>query len=200
MEKELRVVGTPHGAEILYIEDYVYSFLKTALSESVYKRMEVIVFGKEKTENQKHYYFVSGVIFEETEKKYFEGEDKLGQAIVDMQSDERLQIQFEKNKEKQIVFRDYYIYYAENENMKKYMLSFLDVPALEERTRETGYSMTEEAGTSQIALDMVKYIAIIISLAYIIISMNRYCKLEQKAEQAVYIIETILQEDIFYMP
>ena len=202
MERDIRVVGKPQGVEILYIEDYVYSFLRIAIQEKKYRQMEVVLLGSEKTENQKHYYYVSGVVFDEEEKERFEGLELLGTALITYSQEEHLEISLKRKKDKCINFKDYYIYYEENEKMKNYMLSFASVTVEEIKLphRVSG----EGAGI------IIKYLMAVCIMAYVIISMNHYGKLERIGEQAIYVIETIsqqkvlpqkiLQEDTFYTP
>ncbi len=207
MEKEIRVVGMPHGAEILYLEDYVYSFIKMVLYEKQYKRLEVILFGKEDTENHRHHYYVSGLIFEEKERAYFQNETEIGRAIILLSADKCPEIQLSVKGNNMVSFQDYYIYYADNENMKNYMLSYTDViPENEkkEKTQQMQFNIPVQTDSGGVG-DVVKYVMLVFAMAYIIISMNHYRKLELVSEQAVYVMktisqQTILQEDTFYTP
>ncbi len=207
MEREIQVVGMPQGAEILYIEDYAYSFIKIALSEKKCKSMEVILLGREEVENQKHYYYVSGIIFEEKEKEHFNEDAEIGRAIITLSSSEYPEIEIKTGKNHVTEFKDYYIYYADNDNMKNYLLSFAVSPLEREgaqaiyRTVINSPQRIESGGVGEI----LKYIPLVFVMAYIIISMNHYRKLEFVSEQAIYVMktisqQTILQEDTFYTP
>ncbi|MBE5877040.1 MAG: hypothetical protein E7290_09185 [Lachnospiraceae bacterium] len=212
METGMQVVGNPHGAEILYMEDYVYSFINAVLSEKQYISMEVILFGKEDTENQRHYYYVSGIIFKEEERCFFQGEAELGRAVVAFAQDNYPEIQLRVKGNKEVSFRDYYIYYADNEKMKNYMLSYAGVMLKDENkegTYQRGVNIPVQTDSGGVG-EVVKYMMMVLVMAYIIISMNHYRKLELVGEQAIYVMktisqqttlqQTILQEDTFYTP
>ncbi len=207
MDQRMRVVGKPKGVEVLYIEDYVYSFMRFAILEKKYKQMEVILLGDEKTENQRHYYYVSGMVFEEKELTQFEGLKRLGSAIITYSQEEYLEISLRCKKDKSIDFNAYYIYYQENDRMKNYMLSFI----AESRENKDSYEnepieISCACRPSPEGLGMIiKYFIAVCLLAHIIISMNHYCKLEAVGECAIYVLQTIsqqtiLQEDTFYTP
>ena len=199
MENELRKVGNPKGANIMYVEDYVYSFMKEIMQE---KKVEVILLGKEKIEHQKHYYYVSGMVLDGDGRKYFEKAKYLGTARVIRAQDGHPFLQLDEKKSENIRFEDYYIFFEENEEMKNYMLSF---PKKESKEEKREKKQNVEAGLPQIksvvkSESVFKYVITICIMAYVIISMNHYCKLEWLGEQMIYIIYTLSSQDTFYMP
>ena len=128
-----RAVGTPMGMNVLYIEDYVHTFVKKVVRNDVEENgCEIYLYGYEFDEEEKHFFVVSGAYqhesrYDRPEKigaQFFPTSHYLG--IANIHSDGVAQMNMEIMKEgtKSIVFKNFYIYYDQNEEMQNYLIEW----------------------------------------------------------------------------
>lgn len=119
-----RTVGTPGGIYILYLEDYVHTFVKKLLPEE----KTLSLFGKRYEENGRSILVVSGAAqqtFSEEKylQKYFPSCDFLGTAKIELNKDAGLRFEI-AIKNTNVVLDDFYIYYDQNEEMQNYLIEW----------------------------------------------------------------------------
>lgn len=120
-----RTVGTPGGIYILYLEDYVHTFIKKLLPQQA----EITLLGKRYEEDGRSVLVVSGATqqaFSEEEpysRKYFPGCDFLGTAKIGLNKDGGLRLELGL-RNTSVVLDDFYIYYDQNEEMQNYLVEW----------------------------------------------------------------------------
>lgn len=152
-----RTVGTPGGIYILYLEDYVHTFIRKLLPQQA----EITLLGKRYEENGRSILVVSGAVqkvFSEEEanlQKYFPNCDFLGTARPELNKDGGLRLEIGL-KNTSVALDDFYIYYDQNEEMQNYLVEW-NLQHNTKNPREEGYEMQREYRTRAEADDAVRY-------------------------------------------
>ena len=142
-----RTIGTPEGIYILYLEDYVHTFIKKllatwneanlALRENDEYQIEqtaqpnIALYGKSIEESGRYRIVVSGAanIGHNTEKiqqindTYFPDSTFIATAKLSSNKDSNLRMELTLNSTR-VVLDDFYIYYDQNEQMQNYLIEW----------------------------------------------------------------------------
>jgi len=142
-----RTIGTPEGIYILYLEDYVHTFMKKLLSLREMRDValmakeefqiensmqpDIILFGKIIEENGKYNLVVSGGAATEGENvqiqllndKYFPSCTYIGKAYISLNKDLGLRLELILSSTR-VILDDFYVYYDQNEEMQNYLIEW----------------------------------------------------------------------------
>ncbi len=151
-----RTIGAPEGIYILYLEDYVHTFIKKILSNnttdapwmdkkrkgesSEYQQeyqiertlqQEIALYGRTIEENGRYRIVISGAAvadggsekIQQLNSTYFPSCSYIGNASVSLNKDSRLRLELALRSTKVIV-DDFYIYYDQNEEMQNYLVEW----------------------------------------------------------------------------
>ncbi|MCM1182217.1 MAG: LysM peptidoglycan-binding domain-containing protein [Roseburia sp.] len=120
-----RTVGAPSGIYILYLEDYVHTFIRKLLPQQT----EITLWGRRYEENGRSILVVSGAMqktFSEEEaelQKYFSDCAYLGTARPERNKDGGLRLELLLGNTS-VALDDFYIYYDQNEEMQNYLVEW----------------------------------------------------------------------------
>lgn len=137
-----RTIGTPEGIYILYLEDYVHTFIRKILSDSSLQDMsagdgqrapqqEIALFGESIEENGRYRIVISGAALldsgsekiQQLNNTYFPSCAYIGNAGVSLNKDSRLRLELALRNTK-VILDDFYIYYDQNEEMQNYLVEW----------------------------------------------------------------------------
>ncbi len=140
-----RTIGTPEGIYILYLEDYVHTFIKKILSntpqnvplkEQEYqientRQQEIALYGRSIEENGRYRIVISGAAvsdggsdrIQQLNNTYFPSCAYIGNAGVSLNKDSRLRIELTLRNTR-VILDDFYIYYDQNEEMQNYLVEW----------------------------------------------------------------------------
>lgn len=134
-----RCIGKPSGIYILYIEDYVHTYIRKILSIKYYANLmnpRLALYGKKyQSEWQIILVIFGAAVLDEKDskeliQKYFNSENILGIATPAYNNEGgiRLEITLNSNdildKPVRVAIDDFYIYYDQNENMQNYLIEW----------------------------------------------------------------------------
>ncbi len=165
-----RTIGAPEGIYILYLEDYVHTFIKKILSKNLQNesvrsqnrnkeypkeyqiertsQQEIALYGRSIEENGRYRIVISGAgvlndgfdKIQQLNNTYFPTCSYIGNACVSLNKDSRLRIELTLRNTR-VILDDFYIYYDQNEEMQNYLVEWNTT-----RENETGkvvFSPTE---------------------------------------------------------
>lgn len=156
-----RTIGAPEGIYILYLEDYVHTFIKKILSDTTDTeyRMEknthppIALYGRSVEENGRYRLVVSGAAaldggsdkMQQLNGTYFPSCTCIGTAYAGLNKDAGLRLELTLNNRK-VILDDFYIYYDQNEEMQNYLIDW-NTDKEKHRDRERFLSSSPEPGT-----------------------------------------------------
>lgn len=151
-----RTIGAPEGIYILYLEDYVHTFIKKILSGSQQNvlsgnqkrngehqeyqqeyqiestlQQEIALYGRSVEENGRYRIVISGAAvsdggsekIQQLNNTYFPSCSYIGNACVSLNKDSRLRLELTLRSTK-VILDDFYIYYDQNEEMQNYLVEW----------------------------------------------------------------------------
>ncbi len=126
-----RTIGKPSGIYVLYLEDYVYTFINKLLTEKInsdnVEFYEVSLYGKRFDEDGRSFLVISGAAQnpfpEDKGKLVFPSCTFIGNAKIEANKASGLRLDIAV-KNTNIVLDDFYIYYAQNEEMQNYLIEW----------------------------------------------------------------------------
>ena len=127
-----RTIGAPEGIYILYLEDYVHTFIKKILSvEDEKPHPEIALYGRSVEESGRFRIVVSGAAalegggdrIQQLNNTYFPSCAYIGNAKPDYNKDLKLRIELTLRSTK-VILDDFYIYYDQNEEMQNYLVEW----------------------------------------------------------------------------
>ena len=213
-----RTVGKPGGIYILYLEDYVYTFINRLFDEKNASESgqiyEISLFGRRYEEEGRSLLVISGAAQEpfpeDKGRQYFPSCSFLGNARVETNKDLKLRLEV-TIKDTNIVLDDFYIYYDQNEEMQNYLIewnfSHKSSPMRAETDEAVRYGRIaqaynrEEAKVSFIwnVMNILCLGLVLGIMGYGIISINNYQKMKSMEKNIDYcmtlITETIRQNN-----
>ncbi|MDE7268327.1 MAG: LysM peptidoglycan-binding domain-containing protein, partial [Lachnospiraceae bacterium] len=195
------------GIYVLYLEDYVHTFIKKLLyDEQEYDDMlgvSVCMYGSSFEKDSQNIMVVSGaVLSEQAEKNNFPKESKLCTALVKLNKDRGIRFEISINGTK-VILDDFYIYYDQNEEMQNYLIEW-NSRQYEHQTTKTGRRIPtdsaaklgrlaqaynkESARVSLVwgAMNVLSLSLVVCVIAYGIISLNSYGKMQSMQESIDY--------------
>lgn len=209
-----RTVGMPGGAYVLYIEDYVHTFIRKFLEESNTKgtACRVNFYGYMQTENDHCILMVSGAVQDEEGPLLEKGEhiftkyQNIASAIISYGKDERIRFEMKLKNETSVALEDFYIYYDQNEEMQNYLIEWnlsrcniknkTDLDDVSRFGRLTQAYNKEEAKVSFLwsMVNVLSLSLIVCVMAYAVISINNYHKMQDMQATLDYVV-AVLSED-----
>lgn len=214
-----RVVGDAkhifEGIYVLYLEDYVHTFIKKLLYEQEYDDMlgvSICMYGSSFEKESQNVMVVSGaVLSEQAEENHFPRETQLCTALVKLNKDRGIRFEISVNGTK-VILDDFYIYYDQNEEMQNYLIAW-NSKRHEPQTAKTGrrepadnaaklgrlaqaYNK-ESARVSLVwgAMNVLSLSLVVCVIAYGIISLNSYGKMQSMQESIDYCM-TFVSENL----
>ncbi len=230
-----RTIGTPEGIYILYLEDYVHTFLKKVLTEKRKKsasmeeildstQPDIALYGRSVEEHGRYRIVVSGAaLLQENMNKvqqyndtYFPSCTYIGSAYVSLTKDSSLRLELTLQNTK-VILDDFYIYYDQNEEMQNYLVEWNKAPL--SPTEHDGYVRKkaddaarlgriaqaynrEEAKVSFMwnVMNVLCLGFVVGVMAYGIISINNYSKMQSMQESIDYCMAFIEENTAFLLP
>lgn len=252
-----RTMGNPNGIYVLYLEDYVHTFLKKLLARNQQKfqnytmgncdytnnslsdkwngtKEKVIFYGNYIQEQGKYIFVVSGAASfdykSESNNHFFENVNRIGQALVSYNKDKGIKIEMSLDSvlgkeihtfgDINFVIEDYYIYYAQNENMQNYLIDWntqkgILAPSMEisqenlpqrkaniEDSDVVRYGRMIQAykreevklGVVGSAINILSLSLVIFIMVYGIISFNNYSKMKEMQTSIEYCMNYISEQ------
>ncbi len=230
-----RTIGTPEGIYILYLEDYVHTFLKKVLTEKRKKsasmeeildstQPDIALYGRSVEEHGRYRIVVSGAaLLQENMNKvqqyndtYFPSCTYIGSAYVSLTKDSSLRLELTLQNTK-VILDDFYIYYDQNEEMQNYLVEWNKASL--SPTEHDGYVRKkaddaarlgriaqaynrEEAKVSFMwnVMNVLCLGFVVGVMAYGIISINNYSKMQSMQESIDYCMAFIEENTAFLLP
>lgn len=201
-----RVIGEPKGEEILYFEDYVYTFMKRILEDCRRQDCEVMFYGERTYRNGAEVYIISGAIHvqkEQVERNYFATNTYLGRGWIEKGVENDICVNFITQDKKKIQKEDFYIYYAQNEEMQNYMVGWNQehhgIKNRVENSDSVRYTrMVQNYNREEVKISFLWNMMNVIGLSFIIcvmvsviVSMNQYYKMKDMEEELAYVISVM---------
>ena len=127
-----RTIGAPEGIYILYLEDYVHTFIKKILSvEDEKPHPDIALYGRSVEESGRFRIVVSGAAalegggdrIQQLNNTYFPSCAYIGNAKADYNKDMQLRMELTLRSTK-VILDDFYIYYDQNEEMQNYLVEW----------------------------------------------------------------------------
>lgn len=209
-----RTIGMPGGAYVLYIEDYVHTFIRKFLDESNAKGAEcrVWLYGYAQNESGQCVLMVSGAVQDEDGPLMEKGQQiftkyqNIASAKISYGKNERIRFEITLENEKSAVLEDFYIYYDQNEEMQNYLIEWnlsrcniknrTDMDDVSRFGRLTQAYNKEEAKVSFLwsMVNVLSLSLIVCVMAYAVISINNYHKMQDMQATLDYVV-AVLSED-----
>lgn len=201
-----RVVGEPKGEEILYFEDYVYTFMKRILEKCRRQDCEVAFYGTKTYRNGAEVYIISGAIQiqkEQTKQDYFAAHTFLGKGFLERGIKNDICVNLTTEGKKKIQKEDFYIYYAQNEEMQNYMVGWNQeqqgIKNRVENNDSVRYSrMVQNYNKEEVKISFLWNMMNVLGLSFIvcvmvyaIVSMNHYYKMKEMEDNLAYVISVM---------
>ncbi|MDE7414937.1 MAG: LysM peptidoglycan-binding domain-containing protein [Lachnospiraceae bacterium] len=246
-----RTIGAPEGIYILYLEDYVHTFIKKILSDNSQNVLlsgkhskeqqeyqierissqEIALYGRSVEENGRYRIVISGAAvsdggserIQQLNTTYFPSCTYIGNASVSLNKDSRLRLELILRSTK-VVLDDFYIYYDQNEEMQNYLVEWNTtrendrgkiILSPTEQGAHTRSSATDAAHLSRITqaynreeakvsfmwnvMNVLCLGFVVCVMAYGIISMNNYNKMQNMQASIDYCMAFIEENTSFLM-
>lgn len=222
-----RTIGAPEGIYILYIEDYVHTFIRKILSESTQgeasedelQQRSIALYGGMIEENGRYRIVISGATASEggNSSAYFPSCSYIGNAIVSYNKDSRLRLELTLRSTK-VVLDDFYIYYDQNEEMQNYLVEWNTTRECDKSKivlSPTEHSTSDAARLGRITqaynreeakvsfmwnvMNVLCLGFVVCVMAYGIISMNNYNKMQNMQEKIDYCMAFVEENTSFLM-
>lgn len=213
-----RAVGSPMGMNVLYLEDYVHTFIKKLIKNDEDENgCEVFLYGYEFDEEGKHFLIVSGAYqhenrYDRPEKmgaEFFPMSQYLGTAAIHSDGVSKMNMEIIREGTRSISFKNFYIYYDQNEEMQNYLIEWnLEHRDYSER-REIDDSVRygriaqaynkEEVKVSFLwnAMNILSIGFVVCIMVYGIVSINNYHKMKNMEDKLSYIVTTMIENQDF---
>lgn len=211
-----RAVGTPTGMNILYLEDYVHTFIKKLIkSDEEENGCEVFLYGYEFDEEGKHFLIVSGAyehnnrrdIPEKIGAQYFPQGSFLGTAVIHSNGVSEMNMEVIKEGIRNIILKNFYIYYDQNEEMQNYLIEWnLEHKEYRSRSEFEGavrYGRIAQAQNKEEvrvsflwnAMNILSLGFIVCVMVYGIICINNYHKMKDMEDKLSYIVTNMSENE-----
>lgn len=213
-----RAVGTPMGMNVLYLEDYVHTFIKKVIkSDEDENGCEVFLYGYEFDEEEKHFFVVSGAYqhenrYDRPEKigvQFFPESHYLGIANLHSDGVSEMNMEIIREGARSIAFKNFYIYYDQNEEMQNYLIEWnlehREYRSRVEREDNVRYGRIAQAynkeearvGFLWNAMNVLSIGFVICVAVYGVTSINNYHKMKNMEDKISYIVTTMTENKDF---
>lgn len=200
------------GIYVLYLEDYVHTFIKKLLYEQEYDDMlgvSVCMYGSSFEKESQNIMVVSGaVIAEQAKENDFPKETQLCTALVKLNKDRGIRFEI-SIKGTKVILDDFYVYYDQNEEMQNYLIEWNskrhETQTAKSMRRTTDHAAKlgrltqaynkESARVSLVwgAMNVLSLSLVVCVIAYGIISLNSYGKMQSMQESIDYCMTFVSQ-------
>lgn len=209
-----RAVGSPMGMNVLYLEDYVHTFIKKLIkSDEDDNGCEVFLYGYEFDEDGKHFLVVSGAYqhesrYDKPEKigaQFFSMSKYLGAAMIHSDGVSEMNMEILRDSAKNILLKNFYIYYDQNEEMQNYLIEwnlehrdYCNRNEVENTVRYGRIAQAynkEEVRVSFLwnAMNILSLGFVVCVMVYGIICINNYHKMKDMEDKLSYIVTTMTE-------
>lgn len=207
-----RAVGMPGGTYLLYLEDYVHTFIRKLYEDKEKQNQECAVFlyGYEFDEAGRHYLIVSGAVEKESSvtsgERFFPSCYCIGEAGIVQGRDAEFGMEAVLLNGKKVILDNYYIYYDQNEEMQNYLIEW-NLNKQKYRIRNEMDDtvrlgkMAQAYNREEVKVNFLWNVMNVLSLgfvvcvmAYAIISINNYHKMKDMETTLSYIV-TVVSEN-----
>jgi hypothetical protein len=197
-----RTVGNPDGhsikGNILYIEDYVHTFLNNIIQNGK-SSIKISLFGNCTEENGVLRFVISGAGMGKADASFFPSCNYLCNAIITKKREKENNLRLELYSRGVIsVIEDYYIYYDQNEEMQNYLINWNSGNTQEAKTK------VKECGSEEAKVSFMWNIMnalclgfLVCFMAYGIITINNYSKMQSLQSSIDYCMK-ILDSQLAY--
>ena len=213
-----RAVGTPTGMNVLYLEDYVHTFIKKLIkSDEEENGCEVFLYGYEFDEDGRHFLIVSGAyehnnrrdIPEKIGTQYFPQGNFLGTADIHSDGVSEMNMEIIKEGVRSIVLKNFYIYYDQNEEMQNYLIEWnLEHREYRNKSEFDGavkYGRIAQAqNKEEVRVSFMWNVMSVLSLGFVvcvmvygILCMNNYQKMKDMEDKLAYIMTNMSENGNF---
>lgn len=201
-----RVIGEPKGEEVFYFEDYVYTFMKRILGECRRQDCEVAFYGTRTYRNGVEVYIISGAIHiqkDQPTQDYFAAHTLLGKGWIERGVENDVCVNLITQDKKKLQKENFYIYYAQNEEMQNYMVGWNQEHHGTKNRVENNDSvrytrMVQNYNKEEVKISFLWNVMNVLGLSFIvcvmvyaIISMNQYYKMKDMEENLAYVISVM---------
>lgn len=132
-------VGEPESVPAVYLEDYVYTFLKKETSSD---KRKFFLFGEREGEDEGEKLYIYGIAHTAKEQNtYFKDFNLLG--ILKLEGEERILC---RKNGKEMKLSGFYIFYAPNQSMQEYLVDTCGEKKEKEKVREKSREKTATKG------------------------------------------------------
>ena len=213
-----RAVGSPMGMNVLYLEDYVHTFIKKLIKNDEDENgCEVFLYGYEFDEEGKHFLIVSGAYqhesrYDRPEKlgaEFFPMSQYLGAATIHSDGVSEMNMEIIREGARSVSFKNFYIYYDQNEEMQNYLIEwnlehrdYLGRREIEDSVRYGRMAQAynkEEVRVSFLwnAMNVLSIGFVVCIMVYGIVSINNYHKMKNMEDKLSYIVTTMTENQDF---
>lgn len=213
-----RAVGSPMGMNVLYLEDYVHTFIKKLIkSDDDENGCEVFLYGYEFDEEGKHFLIVSGAYqhesrYDRPEKigaEFFPMSRYLGAATIHSDGVSEMNMEIIREGARSIAFKNFYIYYDQNEEMQNYLIEWnlehRDYRGRREIEDSVRYGRIAQAYNKEEvrvsflwnAMNVLSIGFVVCIMVYGIVSINNYHKMKNMEDKLSYIVTTMTENQDF---
>ena len=202
-----RAVGQPQGSYLLYLEDYVHTFIRKLYQErtSDADKQIISLYGYGFEEDGRNYLIVSGAIdkgaLEVSGERFFPSCYCIGEASIIEGRDTQIALEIELVNGKKLLIDNFYIYYDQNEEMQNYLIEWnlthhnrgklrKESDDAVRFTRLTQGCNREEARVNYLwnTMNLLSLGLMVCVLAFGIISFNNYQKMKSMEDKLAYIM------------
>lgn len=201
-----RAVGQPQGAYLLYLEDYVHTFIRKLYQEktSDNEPQTVALYGYGFEEDGRYYLIVSGAIdkgaLAVSPERFFPSCYCIGEAHITQGRDMQIALEILLPDGKKLLMDNFYIYYDQNEEMQNYLIEWnlthnrgkirKESDDAVRFSRVTQSCNREETRVNYLwnAMNLLSLGLMICVLAFGIISVNNYQKMKNMEDKLTYIM------------
>lgn len=217
-----RIVGDAkhisEGIYVLYLEDYVHTFIKKLIYEQepdTIAGTSIYMYGSSFEKSSQSIMVVSGAATsEQTDKNYFSTDTALCTALVSLNKDKGIRFEISIRGTK-VILDDFYIYYDQNEEMQNYLIEWNNkkheqqlqspiktvnrIPADNAaRLGRIAQAYNKESARVNLvwgAMNVLSLSLVVCVIAYGIISLNSYGKMQTMQENIDYCM-TFVSENL----
>lgn len=209
-----RVIGMPGGAVILYLEDYVHTFVKKLLEQDVTQTWTVDLYGAIIENAQSENLLIQGAVETGTcnmpisGERYFPKSHFIGSAQITQNFNGEMSILLQLKHGSKIKIESFYIYYDQNEEMQNYLIEWnlqhRDLPLRREKDETVRYGRVLQAqNREEVKVNILWNIMNVLCLGFVVCVMvyavntiNSYKKMEEMKTTLSYIAATMSNQQI----
>ena len=122
LPKNVMQIGVVKTTPYIYIEDYVYTYIRQILLEERERSTKIVLMGKTKYEDGAEYIFIYGAMEEcrdmqKLQQEYFDRYEPVGCLTV-----QNMLMELQLTKERRLLLKNFYIFFDKNESMQSFLI------------------------------------------------------------------------------